>query len=155
MTNELSRVNETDLPEGGFCELESILAQQFHGARRGSSNVEPLRRLMAAMMIEAIRSFQKNWQATTRAARQEFAEVRSWIFSDNEDGPFCFRAACDALQLHPDALRKLLVQWRKKKVVGQRRRIIEGRVLPAKRTAPRARRFRAAAVDLMAAAAVV
>ena len=155
MTNKASMINDAELMEGEFCELESILPQQFYGARRGTSNLEPLQRLMAAMMIEAIRSFQKNCEATTRAACEEFAEVQSWIFSDNEDALFCFRAVCDALQLHPDALRKLLIQWRKRKIVGQRPRIIEGRVLPAKRTAPRARRMGAVAVDLTAAAAVV
>jgi hypothetical protein len=118
MIEEISMVNDADLMEGEISELESILPQQFYGARRGTSELKPFQRLMVAMMTQAVRCFQNKCEASTPAARKEFAEVRSWIFSNTENGVFCFRAVCDALELDPEGLRKSLVKWYKKRLLG-------------------------------------
>jgi hypothetical protein len=132
MADILSIVSDTERKEGAFSELEGVLPEQFYGARRGTSEIEPLRRLMIAMLVDAVRCFEAKFDARQPATRQEFAEVRSWIFSDADDGVFSFRAVCDALGADPGAIRKGLTRWQENGFAGGRRRTIRRSRLPAK-----------------------
>ena len=98
----------------------AVLPVQFYSARRGTSSVEPLQRLMVAMLVDAVRCFQTKFEARQPAKRQEFAEVRSWIFSDEDNGIFSFKGVCDALEVDPEALRKSLVRWEERKLSGEK-----------------------------------
>jgi hypothetical protein len=133
MTNVISIVNETNPLEGEFSQLQAVLPLQFYGARRGTSEVEPLWRLMVAMLVDAVRCFQTKFERRQPGMRQEFAEVRSWIFSDEDDGPFSFRAICDALEVDAETLRKGLVRWAAKRLSGGKPPMIRRTTLPAKR----------------------
>jgi hypothetical protein len=57
--------------------------------------------------------------------------VRSWIFSDDDNSFFSFRAVCDALAIDPKAVRKGLLQWENKKLAGQKPGILIRRSSPA------------------------
>jgi len=98
----------------------AVLPVQFYSARRGTASVEPLQRLMVAMLVDAVRCFQTKFAARQPARRQEFAEVRSWLFSDEENGMFSFKAVCDALEVNPEALRKSLVGWEERRLSGEK-----------------------------------
>jgi len=111
MADIFSIVNPADSGEGQFSELQAILPLQFYAVRRGTSEGEPLRRLMVAMLIDAVRCFQSKFKSRQPGRRQEFAEVRSWLFSDVDDGPFSFRTVCEELEVDPEALRKGLLRW--------------------------------------------
>jgi hypothetical protein len=104
-------VKETEQLNDELSAAEAVLPMQFYGARRGAATIEPLRRLMVAMLVDAVRCFQTKFEARQQARRQEFAEVRSWIFSDEDNGVFSFKAVCDALEIDPEAIRKELVRW--------------------------------------------
>jgi hypothetical protein len=116
-----------------FSELEATLPLQFYGARRGTSDADPLRRLMVAMLVDAVRCFQSKFEMRRPGTRQEFAEVRSWIFSDADDGPFSFRTVCDELEVDPEALRKLLLRWVANEDSGGKPRMIRRASSPARR----------------------
>jgi hypothetical protein len=133
MPDILSMLTERQPTEIDSSELHGILPEQFYGARRGTSEGEPLRRLMIAMLVDAIRCFETKFDARQPATRQEFAEVRSWIFSDADDGVFSFRAVCDALAVDPGAIRKGLTRWQENGFAGGRRQTIRRSTLPAKR----------------------
>src|SRR5262249_35657675 len=107
-------VNQLEQFDDDFSQAEAVLPAQFHGAKRGTAGGEPWRRLMIAMLVDAIRSFQTKLEAYQPARREEFSEARSWIFSDDDNGFFSFRAVCDALELDPGALRTRLVHWEKR-----------------------------------------
>jgi hypothetical protein len=119
----LSMVDEREPMERDFSELQGLLPLQFRGARRGVSETEPLRRLMTAMLVDAVRCFETKFNAYPSARRQEFAEVRSWIFSDADDGVFSFRAVCDALEVDPGVIRKALTRRQEPELAGEERRI--------------------------------
>ena len=89
----------------------AVLPLQFHGDRRGTAMTEPLRRLMVAVLVDAIRCFRGNVGAPQPAKRREFVEVQSWIFSDKDNGLFSFGAVCEALEVDPKAIRKRLMHW--------------------------------------------
>ena len=111
-------VKETERLNDELSAAEAVLPMQFYGARRGAATIEPLRRLMVAMLVDAVRCFQTKFEARQPARRQEFSEVRSWIFSDEDNGVFSFKAVCDELEIDPEAIRKGLVRWNEKELSG-------------------------------------
>ncbi len=134
MADMFAMVNETNQLDDGFSAEEAVLPVQFYGARRGAATIEPLRRLMVAMLVDAVRCFQTKFGARQPATRQEFVEVRSWIFSDEDKGTFSFKAVCEALELDPKAIRKGLVRWEEKRLSGEKpRMMIRRSAMPAKR----------------------
>ena len=81
-------------------------------------------RLMAGILIDAVRCFQNNFEASHPGGRQKFREARLWIFDDRETGPFSFRSVCDSLEIDPRGLRNWIVRWREKRRSGERQRKI-------------------------------
>jgi len=81
-------------------------------------------RLMAGILIDAVRCFQSNFEARHPSRRQEFREARLWIFDDRGTGPFSFRSVCDSLEVDPRGLRNWIVRWREKRRSGERQRMI-------------------------------
>ncbi len=130
MADMLAMLNETDQRDGEFSEAKAVLPLQFYGARRGAATTEPLRRLMVATLVDAVRCFQTKFEARQQARRQEFAEVRTWIFSDEDNGPFSFRAVCDELEIDPKAIRKGLMRWEQKRLSGEQPRMIRRSAVP-------------------------
>jgi hypothetical protein len=125
MTDIFALVHKTDQLDNEFSGAEVLLPVQFHDGRSGATTVEPLRRLMVAILLDAIRCVQTKFDARQPARRQECADARSWIFSDDDRAEFSFKAVCDALDIAPNAIRKYLVQWEEKRLSGDRpRRII-------------------------------
>jgi hypothetical protein len=136
MADMFAIVNETDQLDDKFSAVEAVLPVQFYGARRGAATIEPLRRLMVAMLVDAVRCFQTKFGARQPATRQEFAEVRSWIFSDEDQGTFSFKAVCDALEIDLKVIRTGLVRWMEKRLSGE-----EPRMIVRRSAAPVARRI--------------
>jgi hypothetical protein len=113
---------------------DAILPVQFHPARRGTSETEPVRRLMFAILVDAVRCFQANVSAHAAVRRRLFWEARLWIFSEKGGGPFSFDNVCGALDVDPRGLRRWLLDWREKRLGGGKVRII--RRTPIKATRP-------------------
>ena len=124
MVDILSIINHKARMEGEFAERYALLPSQFYGSRPGTSDTEPLRRLMAAMLVDAVRCFRTTFETRQPAGRQELAEVRSWIFSDADDGPFSFKAVCEELEMDPQAVRRGLARWAAKRPSCEQRLII-------------------------------
>lgn len=103
---------------------DAVMPAQFYPARRGSASVEPIMRLMAGILIDAVRCFQNNFEAGHPGKRQEFREARLWIFDDRGTGPFSFRSVCDSLEVDPHSLRNWLAHWQEKRRTGDRPRMI-------------------------------
>jgi hypothetical protein len=136
MADIVSMVSDREPTASLFSELRGVLPAQFYGSRRGTREIEPLRRLMIATLVDAVRCFETKFDARQPATSQEFAEVRSWIFSDADDGVFSFRAVCDALAVDPGAIRKGLTRWQEKGFAGGKRRTIRRSTLSAKHLLP-------------------
>jgi hypothetical protein len=87
-----------------------LLPAQLYGSRRGSAVVEPLKRLMIAILADAIRCYQRNVDAGTLANRSEFMEAQDWLFKERDNGPFSFDTVCYVLATDPGLLRNRLIQ---------------------------------------------
>ena len=90
---------------------DAFMPVQFYPVRRASVSGEPVLRLMDAVLVDALRRFQRNFEARYRHGQKEFREAQFWIFQDKGSGPFSFEDVCDVLGVDPRRLRDLIVRW--------------------------------------------
>jgi hypothetical protein len=125
MLDLFALVHNSNHFENEFSGAEVLLPVQFHDRPNSASTGEPLRRLMVAMLVDAIRCVQTKFDARQPSRRQDYGNARSWIFSSDEKPVFSFKAVCDALDIDASVVRKYLVQWEEKRLNGEKpRRII-------------------------------
>ena len=96
----------------GLLEPDTLLASQFFGALRRKPAMDGERRLMSAVLEDAVNCFRKQVHATDPKARQLFREAEQWITATDESWFFSFVNVCDMLDLNPDWLREGLLKWR-------------------------------------------
>ena len=97
---------------------QGIRSEQFRGKRRRDARTEPLRRLMAAVLCEAVDRFQRNLSHTSLYSRCEFVEAEFWLFKDQSKALFSFNNVCDFLSLDPQHIRGQLSSRRRCHVRG-------------------------------------
>jgi hypothetical protein len=71
----------------------------------------PSRRLLLAVLEDAVITFEKCATARDHRGRRIFLETEAWFRSDDTAAPFSFIAVCDALGLDPDYVRSGV--WRR------------------------------------------
>jgi len=103
---------------------DAVMPAQFYPERRGAASVEPIMRLMAGILIDAVRCFQRNFEARHSDRRQEFREAQFWIFDDKANGPFSFQCVCESLEIDPRGLREWIFRWQKDRRSGEKQRMI-------------------------------
>jgi hypothetical protein len=91
---------------------DSLLPAQFFTALKQRSQACGERRLMAAILEDAIDCFQKYLWAKDNRSRTLRQEAENWFLADDESWPFSFANVCQALDLEPDFLRRGLIQWK-------------------------------------------
>lgn len=94
------------LPE--HIELPSQYADR-HGAN--AIQLQPERRLMLAVLEEAIDTFRRYRAARDPKARRLARDAADWLSSDAEGWIFDYRRVCEALGLDPDYVRRGLKAW--------------------------------------------
>jgi hypothetical protein len=124
MENTGAQIDSTIGSAGDDLRGDALMPAQFYPVRRGSASVEPIMRLMGGILADAVRSYQRNFEAQGASRRQEFRETRHWIFDAKEDGPFSFEDVCEALDIDPRRLRELITRWEKNKRPGDKPRMI-------------------------------
>lgn len=95
-----------------------ITPEQFYDSRRDDGSGAPVKRLMMAVLEDALRCFQNNADARTGPRKRLFAEAEQWLCSDNGEGPFSFETVCDTLGIEPQFLRSGLREWRNQQIAG-------------------------------------
>jgi hypothetical protein len=78
----------------------------------GTIPLERERRLVLAILEEAVRSYQHYAFATNRRGRRLFGETCEWFDSHDNTWIFSFENICYALDLDPDHIREGLTRWR-------------------------------------------
>ncbi len=81
-------------------------------AEPGTIPLERERRLVLAILEEAVRSYQHYAFATNRRGRRLFGETCEWFDSHDNTWIFSFENICYALDLDPDHIRQGLARWR-------------------------------------------
>lgn len=99
-----------------------ITPEQFYEGNRDDSSIRPVKRLMLAVLEDALRSFQNNATATAGPRRRLFVEAEEWLCGGGGEGPFSFETVCETLGIEPEFLRKGLLEWRSQQLAGGARR---------------------------------
>jgi hypothetical protein len=84
---------------------------QFFDSKRRDSSDDPLKRLMMAILQDAIRCYQDGSNTGSAIKRKKYLEVKEWFADEFGNGPFSFAVVCEALGLVPEYLRFGLAQW--------------------------------------------
>jgi hypothetical protein len=107
---------------GSLFTPEVLTPEQYYDERRDDSAIYPVKRLMMAVLEDALRCFQNNATAKNGSRQRLFEEAHEWLCSDNCDGPFSFETVCETLGIVPQYLRNGLLQWRQEQLSGVNRR---------------------------------
>ncbi len=101
---------------GGLFQPDTILAAQYSQAVRARAYLEPEKRLMLAILEDAVSSFQKHLYARDRKRRMLFDEAETWILDQGRDSFFAFENVCEILGFDPRYIRAGLRQWKEKRI---------------------------------------
>lgn len=92
---------------------DTLLPEQFLETFRRKLHLEPEKKLMLAILEDAVACFQKYLFARDVKGKALFSEAEEWIQESREDSIFAFDSVCEALGLNPEYLRRGLAQWKK------------------------------------------
>jgi hypothetical protein len=93
-------------------EPDTLAPEQFYATVRRTHFVDPERRLMAALLEDAVSCLAKDPGRCSRRQRKCFEEAQAWIQTrDGEDWIFSFTNVCETLGFNPDYLRSGLNRW--------------------------------------------
>jgi len=101
-----------------------------------------MKRLMLAVMEDALRCFQRYAERPSSHNRKALPQAEAWISDRHAEGPFAFRNICETLGIPPDSLRRGIRQWRIQVDSLNPRRIGPRSMSRSQPTAPPARRRR-------------
>lgn len=106
-------------------ETDSLTPYEFYATFKRTTYADPERRLMAAVLEDAVTCLTFNQPRYSRRQQKEFAAARAWINEEKEtDWAFSFVSICEALGFDPSYLRKGLNAWselRHKEIMEARR----------------------------------
>lgn len=103
----------------GVFQPDLLLPLQFFTALRGRSQGDGQRRLMIAVLEDAIECFQKYAYAKDNRSRQLGSEAEEWFLTDDPNWLFSFVNVCETLGINPEFLRQGLLAWKEKQEVSQ------------------------------------
>jgi hypothetical protein len=95
-----------------------LTPDQYYDVRRDDSRIAPVKRLMLAVLEDALRCFQNNADAKSGPRKRLFADAEQWLCGGEGDGPFSFETVCETLGIEPSFLRAGLKSWRDQQLAG-------------------------------------
>jgi len=90
-----------------------LSAQYFENLRR-RTHFEPEKRLMLALLEDAINCYQDNLISRSGKKKRLFEDTEQWILRTDGDWIFSFDNVCDALGLNPEYVRQGLLRWKER-----------------------------------------
>jgi hypothetical protein len=91
-----------------------VMPAQFYPA----ASTTPCQRLLAAILEDAIRGFQKNCDARSMRRHIIFQEAEAWLFDRHDTGFMSCQTVCESLGIEPIQLRRYLRKWKLNKQTG-------------------------------------
>jgi hypothetical protein len=93
---------------------DTLLSAQYFGNLRRKTLLEPEKRLMFAILEDAIAGYQNNLLAQSGKGKKLFDETESWIIEVGSDWIFSFENVCEGLGFNPEYIRQGLLRWKEK-----------------------------------------
>ena len=103
-------------------EPDIFLPSQFYGSGGLSRKLEGEKRLMLAVLKDAVECLEKYRGSRSSAARSNYENAIEWVMDNSTDWLFSFTSICDLLGFDPQYLREVLLKRENKyvKPLGQR-----------------------------------
>jgi hypothetical protein len=101
-----------------FIEPDILAPHKYFKVYRQTRPGEPERKLMFAVLVDALQTYQKFAFSTSARGQALFREVETWLWSEDSDGVFSFSNICEVFGLDPGLFRRGLL---KKRVTRNRR----------------------------------
>lgn len=102
---------------------DTLLPSQYFDRIRRRASSDGERRLMVAILEDAVDVYRKQAGARDRKRRQLFEDAEEWIESDDTSWLFSYQNICDVLGIDAGYLRKGLRVW-KQRAGGDRGRVV-------------------------------
>jgi len=99
-------------------EPDTLLPEQFF-TLMGRRPLQGEKRLLLAMLEDAVHCFQTYLMARKPHERRLFQEAEEWIDSTDAQWYFSFENISDILGIHPGRLRTALQQWKEQQILLQ------------------------------------
>lgn len=97
-------------------EPDILAAAQYFDNFRRKTLIEPEKRLLVAILEDAINCFHDNVSAESGKRKKLFDEAEEWVLEERTDWIFSFRNVCELLGLSAEYLRGGLVRWKEKRL---------------------------------------
>jgi hypothetical protein len=112
---------QVDLEEkiSSLFEPDTLVSAQYFGNLRGRTTLEPEKRLLMAILEDAVNCFQDNVLAGSSKAKKLFDEAEEWVVAEGGDWIFSFPNVCEHLGINPEYVRRGLLRWKEKKLASQ------------------------------------
>lgn len=92
-----------------------LLPAQYFENFRTKTSLEPQKKLMLAVLEDAVRCFQDNVTAQSGKRKKLFDEAEEWILEENSDWLFSFENICEVLGFDPQYIRQGLLRSKEQK----------------------------------------
>jgi hypothetical protein len=122
---------------GFLFQPDVLIPAQYFDTLRSKTGMEPEKRLMLAVLEDAVHCFQDNVTAESDAKKKLFAEAEEWFLYKSNDWAFSFENICDALGLNPEYVHRGLLRWKQKTLTTYRNAAVWEKIMkePLKQTA--------------------
>src|SRR5574341_83391 len=91
---------------------DTLLPDQYLDTFRRKLHLEPEKKLMLAVLEDAVACYQKYLLARDGKGKTLFLEAELWVEQKSGDGVFSFDSVCEVLGLDPEYLRRGLREWK-------------------------------------------
>jgi hypothetical protein len=95
---------------------DTLMPDQYLETFRRKLHLEPEKKLLLAVLEDAIACFQKYVFAHDGKGRVLFQEAEEWIMEEDTDWLFSFPNVCEMLGFEPSYLRDGLMRWKLQKL---------------------------------------
>jgi hypothetical protein len=132
MKKQLKKLNRGNLEEGSkgddsaysmqenvasLFQPDTVLAAQYFDNLHRKAILQSEKRLMLAILEDAIDCYQDNVLAQSGKAKVRFDEVQEWIVERDRDWVFSFESICEELGFDPRYVRQGLLRWKHQQLV--------------------------------------
>jgi hypothetical protein len=84
---------------------------EFYDAIKRNAYLQPEKRLLLALLGDALKCFQKHHDSKSGRGRRLFVETEQWFSAENEEDIFSFELVCITLGMNPGFVRRMLEKW--------------------------------------------
>ncbi len=95
---------------------DALVPAQYFERVGADASSQPEKKLMLAVLEEAIATFQRHLLSQSRQSRRLVQEFEAWAAAVDQDWPFSFENICTALRLEPAYLRLGLARWKEAEI---------------------------------------